>query len=286
MCRLWHGDPVLPPDSHVHTEWSWDAVHGSMQETCARAVELGLAAVAFTEHADYTSWAVEDHDLSGHEHLRPFVSPDGLLTPPPLDVQGYLGCLERCRQQFPDLRIVSGVELGEPHRPLAARDRLLSSCDFDLVLGSLHGLVVDGVFTEMPVLFRTLPADVVMRDYLLEVGVMLKECSSFSVLAHIDYPVRYWPVDRRPFAPEPFEDEFRAALNALASSGRALEVNTTLPLARKVVRWWREEGGETITFGSDAHDPLRLAFGFAEAAQMVEAEGFRPGRDPHDRWTR
>jgi hypothetical protein len=30
-----------PPDGHVHTEWSWDTTVGSMEQTCARAVDLG-----------------------------------------------------------------------------------------------------------------------------------------------------------------------------------------------------------------------------------------------------
>ena len=45
---------VLPADSHVHSQWSWDALAGSMEGTCRRAVEIGLPAVAFTEHADFT----------------------------------------------------------------------------------------------------------------------------------------------------------------------------------------------------------------------------------------
>jgi histidinol-phosphatase (PHP family) len=34
---------------------------------------------------------------------------------------------------------------------------------------------------------------------------------------------------------------------------------------------WREEGGEAVTFGSDAHDPTLLARAFVEAGAMVEA---------------
>jgi hypothetical protein len=54
----------LPADSHVHTEWSWDAQHGSMQRSCAQAVELGLPSVAFTEHVDPTVWTVDSEALS------------------------------------------------------------------------------------------------------------------------------------------------------------------------------------------------------------------------------
>ena len=40
--------PTPVADRHVHSEWSWDAAQGDMMATCARAVELGLPALAFT----------------------------------------------------------------------------------------------------------------------------------------------------------------------------------------------------------------------------------------------
>jgi histidinol-phosphatase (PHP family) len=125
----------------------------------------------------------------------------------------------------------------------------------------------------------------VMRDYLTETANMISACDDFSVLAHIDYPVRYWPAAATPFAPEDFEDEFRLVLRTLADSDRVLEVNTRVPLHQQIVKWWREEGGRAVTFGSDAHSPSRLAHGFAEAAAMVEALEFRPGRHPYDVWS-
>jgi histidinol-phosphatase (PHP family) len=65
-----------------------------------------------------------------------------------------------------------------------------------------------------------------------------------------------------------------------------LEVNTNAPLHPEILGWWHEEGGEAITFASDAHDPTRLARSFADAAATVEAYGFRPGRHPYDFWRR
>ena len=47
-----------------------------------------------------------------------------------------------------------------------------------------------------------------------------------AVLAHIDYPIRYWPVAAGQYSPQRFEDEYRCVLKALADTGRALEVNT------------------------------------------------------------
>jgi histidinol-phosphatase (PHP family) len=51
-----------------------------------------------------------------------------------------------------------------------------------------------------------------------------------------------------------------------------------------LLRWWREEGGTALSFGSDAHLPGYVGERFREAAGRAEAAGFRPGRDPFDFW--
>jgi len=114
----------------------------------------------------------------------------------------------------------------------------------------------------------------VVRMYLGEVLRLVESACAFTVLAHIDYPVRDWPKAAEPYQVEAFEDEYRAVLRALAISGRALEVNTTVPLPAQVVRWWREEGGKAISFGSDAHEPADVARAFREAAAVTTTEGF------------
>ncbi|BCJ78125.1 hypothetical protein CS0771_76690 [Catellatospora sp. IY07-71] len=278
---------VLPADGHVHSEWSWDAYVGSMERTCARAVELGLPAVAFTEHVDFTPWPLQAEELEEeHRFLLDFVNPDGLLVPPRFDADGYLESVQRCRELFPSLRIITGIEFGEPHRHRAEVTRLLAGGAFERVLGSLHCLPIGAGFAEPPHHFqRRQPAEV-MRDYLAEIACLVAGSDVFSVLAHVDYAVRYWPEQAGPFEPHLFEDEFRHALRALAGGGRVLEVNTGGRLHPEIVRWWREEGGEAVTFGSDAHSPRALARDFAQAVAMVEAHGFRPGRHPYDTWFR
>jgi histidinol phosphatase-like PHP family hydrolase len=111
----------LTGDGHVHSEWSWDTggpgsdAGGTMEAMCRRALKIGLPALAFTEHLDLTGWVVDQEDLL--DHLRPLVGDDGLLTPDPLDVGDYLENIDRCRRQFPELRILSGVEFGQPWIP-------------------------------------------------------------------------------------------------------------------------------------------------------------------------
>jgi histidinol-phosphatase (PHP family) len=261
----------LPPDGHVHTEWSWDTRDGSMERACARAAKLGLPSIAFTDHADFGRWITR----AGRE-----------ATAPGLDAPAYLACVQRCRDLFPELRILSGAELGEPHWHAGEVSALLRIGGFDRVLGSVHSIETDGVRAVNGRLYDRLGPGELMRAYLVEALRLASSPAPFTVLAHIDYPVRYWPARAGAFDPAAFEDEYRAVLTALARSGRALEVNTVVPLAAQILRWWSESGGTALVFGSDAHQPARIARGFAAAAAMAEAAGFRPARDPHDFWLR
>jgi histidinol-phosphatase (PHP family) len=278
----------LPGDSHVHSEWSWDArAVGSMEQSCARAVEIGLPAVAFTEHLDHTVWRIDLEGPYAMDHLTAIADPDGMLTPPAFDVAGYLEAIACCRERFPGLRILSGLEIGEPHRHAEACAGVLAAGRFDRVLGSLHSLPDRGGFAEPWGIYPHRDAHDVLREYLAEVTTMVARSEPFAVLAHIDYPVRSWPVQRAgPFDPTALEDEFRGALRATAQSGRALEINTRLPLHATILGWWHEEGGDAVTFGSDAHLASLVGHGFAEAAHMAQAYGFRPGANPYDLWGR
>lgn len=283
------GRVPLPSDSHVHSEWSWDARSGSMERTCARAVELGLPSVAFTEHVDHTVWSVGAQaraELPVDHPVARLVDDADRVHPPPFDAEGYLASVERCRHRFPGLRILTGLELGEPHRHRDDVRRVLAAGDFDRVLGSLHCLPDGDRFHEPDALYERREAGDVVRAYLLEVADLVAGSEAFAVLAHVDYPVRTWPAHLGPFDPGAFEDELRHALRATARTGRALEVNTVVPLGEAVLRWWHEEGGEAVSFGSDAHEPDALARGFADAAAMAEACGFRPGPDPLALWVR
>jgi histidinol-phosphatase (PHP family) len=275
---------MLPADGHVHTEWSWDCEPGDMEASCARAIAVGLPAVAFTEHLDFTVWTGVEPAADAPAKVTDLITVDGTLAPPPLDVDGYLASVQRCREKFPDLLILTGVEVGEPHWHRDRVAAVLAAGQFDRVLGSLHTLPLGAGLNEPGEHFARRPAAEVVRDYLAEIPRLVAGFADFEALAHIDFVSRYWPAAAGQFDPADFEEEFRHALTAVAAAGRALEVNTNRKPFPEIVRWWSEAGGEVITFGSDAHSPVGVGDGFAEAVAMVEALGFRPGRHPYDRW--
>lgn len=282
---------ILPADTHVHSEYSWDTggptdptAVGTMARTCARAVRIGLPAVIFTEHLDFSGWIAAPEDFLEHE--RHLIDSNGLMQPPLMDVEGYYRSIERCRRAFPELRILTGVEFGQPHLDGVAAAAHLDLSDLDRVNGSLHTLPFRGHRSEPTTLFRQLEPDEVIWTYLAEVPRMVAG-GNFEVFTHIDYAVRYWPVEEHgPFDPRPFEEGFREAMRAIAESGRALEMNTGRPLRPWIPQWWSEEGGRAVSFGSDDHNTEGLAANFPEATALLEHFGFSPGRRPEDFWTR
>jgi histidinol-phosphatase (PHP family) len=262
---------LVAADNHVHTEWSWDADFGDMDGTCRRAIELGLSAVAFTEHADFAR------------------GPDAVLDP-----TGYHEAVARCRSKYPGLRILSGVELGEPHK-YPMESRAILSSGVDRVLASVHGVNWNGRYTDACTrgFLSQNNADGFFQLYLGELSALIESDIEFEVLAHVDYPKRYLPEGFEYDLPT-YEDQLRAVLHAAAKRGVVLELNTTrggdpqryVCPSLPVLVWWREEGGRAVSFGSDAHSPTDLANGFAYAGDVAEAAGFRPSEDPNGYWLR
>jgi len=206
---------ALPPDNHVHTHWSWDTSDPStMRRACERAVKLGLPAIAFTEHLDFTVWDPDDR-----------ATDEGLVERhasrhADIDVEGYFAELAEVRDRFKGLRIWSGVETGEPHLFRASVAAHLRAAPVDRVLGSLHSLAKDGRLYGVGHLLWE-DADGTMRRYLGELVDMVETSDVFQVLAHVDFPRRYWPGGTHRYVEKTYEEEYRAVFRALASTGRA-----------------------------------------------------------------
>jgi histidinol-phosphatase (PHP family) len=250
-----------------------------MARSCEQALAIGLPAVAFTEHLEFTEGGEGDAIAGVATDARWWTRIK------PLDVTGYLASVADCRERFPGLRVLSGVETGESHLFAASAGAVVHGHHFDRVLGSLHAVPYKGRLVGADALFGNMPDDDVMSYYFAELLQLIERSDLFEVLAHLDFPRRYWPKGAHLYREEGFEEEYRTVLSALAGTGRVLEVNTKSPLASvDLIRWWRDVGGTAVSFGSDAHMPQRVGDRFKLAVDVVEAAGFRAGRDPYDFW--
>ncbi len=248
-------------DYHVHTAFSQDS-EAPMQAQCEAAIAAGILEIAFTEHEDNNP---DDPTSFYFRHAE------------------YMAELERCRGLFDGrLTIRAGIEISEPHRFKRETETVLSKYSWDFVLGSLHW--VNGQHNTYLKEYYTKFGDwrTSFRMYFTELLDLARD-GDFDVLAHIDYPARYGQQaygDAYDIAE--FEPEIRPALRMLASRGKGIEINTN-PLWRNkthpnppgiVVRWFREEGGQILTVGSDSHRPATTGARIDVALALARQAGF------------
>jgi len=249
-----------PPDYHIHTRFSCDS-ETKMTEACEAAIARGLGEIAFAEHADF----------------EPLDVCRGYLQP-----AAYLDEIERCRRRYGDtLTIRAGVEIGEAHVYRDEAAALLEAHEFDFVLGSLHW--VDGRLHCVGRYFAGRTLDEGLHAYFEELARLAAE-ADYDVLAHFDTIRRaaYRAFGLKVLDYIPYEETIRRTLRTLVERGKGLEVNTVTyrrgmgdpspPL--QVLRWYRELGGEILTFGSDAHTPDAIGSSFDVALEMAQTAGF------------
>ena len=257
-----------------------------MEDTCARAVAYGLPSVAFTEHLEGARWVIPHDRRTDFGDLAAMIDRHGVLAPPVFDVSGYLAAVDRCRDRFIELRIFSGIEVGEPHRHVPQVDAILEGGGFDRILGSLHSIVIDGEERIVDEVFADASRsdediEALMLRYLGDLRVMVGQDDRFEVLAHVDYPVRRL-IERSPsFDLMTYRSPYMEVLEALAASSRVLEYNTTIPMSGVIMEWWYEVGGRAVSVGSDAHEPGRVGRGFSKAESVLTSIGFRSSGDPN-----
>jgi histidinol-phosphatase (PHP family) len=249
---------IHPPDYHIHTYNSVDSTT-QLSAICETAISRGLTEIAITDHADFGP----DDDA---DYFHPVE---------------YLAAIKRCRARCGDqLTIRAGVEMGEPHIFVQQLQDILAAGEFDFVIGSAHYAV--GMKAGWKPAFFEQPLRQGYEGYFQQVVRLAKE-GDFDVLGHIDLIKRDAFKFGQPYdGPEPYADLIRTALRAVIERGKGIEINTS-PLrsglsepcpSLEILRWYRELGGEILTFGSDAHTADDIGADFNVATEMARTAGF------------
>jgi histidinol-phosphatase (PHP family) len=249
----------FPHDYHMHSDVSCDT-RVTMPEMCRAALKLGIAEIAFTEHFD----------------LHPKDSCTGFYKP-----SVYFEKLDAARREFAPagLTIRAGVEVGEYHRYHTVVQPVLAAFPYDIVLGSLHWVGDDVMFDST--YFRTRTPLEAITPYFTELLAMVR-FGGFEVLAHVDVFKRVAYTVYGQYDVCEWEDLIRPVWQACIEQGIGVEINTAAlhweieqthpPL--DALRWYREMGGELLTFGSDGHRPDHVGYGFETARDLALAAGF------------
>ena len=250
------GGGALPGDYHVHTTWSDGS--GSVEECVLRAVELGLPEIGIADHVSTAAKPGEEWWLA-------------------LDrLEAYCEDVRAVAERHPEIRVLLGLEAEYLDGRLAELDALLDAWPFELVVLAVH--VVDGFDFDDPSLrgdSRWSDPDHLFAAYYQTVR-RAAEFGRFDILAHVDY-IGLW--GHRP-GPEVLP-EIEAALDALAASGRALELNTdrvsdpagVMYPSPAILRAARERG-IPLVIDSDAHEAGHVGRLWGEAIAVARRAGY------------
>lgn len=253
---------LLPMDIHSHSENSPDADY-LVLKMCEAAMEKRIALFAITDHYDI------------YLHINDYSALDATLDKAIREISAardlYRG----------KLRILAGIELGQPLENQAKAEEVLKSHPFDFVLGSLHNPPGSPDFYLYDPADESYELEKELENYFIRLLATVR-WGGFDSAAHLSLPFRYILRHHPDYLFGKWDDYLESIVKALAEQGLALEVNTsgvlnrpsyTMPEGRWVKRF-KELGGEKLTLGADAHSPQRVGAGILEGMAIAAEAGF------------
>ncbi len=244
-------------DYHLHTPLCKHA-SGAPEEYARRAVERGIEEIGFSDHSP----------------MPPGFDPEWRMS---IGQYGdYVDMVRACRKAFPGLVIRLGLEADYHPGTEGFVREILGRHEFDYVIGSVHFLGDWGFDNpENAGRFEGRDLHATYAEYYGLVAALART-GLYDIVGHPDVIKKFGHRPSRDY--EPLE---RAALEAVAEAGMALDVNTSglrrpareIYPSLRILRAARSMG-IGITFGSDAHEPGRVGDAFADAAAHAKAAGY------------
>lgn len=246
-------------DMHVHSDNSFDG-NDNVMLLCEKACELGVRAIAFTDHCDVDTLNCNFRKLN----MPAFFEVTKART-------AFVG----------NLVVISGIELGQPVYDKALSEEIIGAFDYDFILASVHNLreMEDFFFLD----YNKYDVDELLTKYFSAV-LEVAQWNQFDSLAHLTYPLRYIVGESHiDVDMHRYKEDIMAIYETLIKNEKALEVNTSglrqhygqcLP-NRELLQLYYDMGGRMITFGSDAHYAADITKGIQEGYQMAYDCGFR-----------
>ncbi|MEE1281326.1 MAG: histidinol-phosphatase HisJ family protein [Acutalibacteraceae bacterium] len=252
-------------DCHTHSKWSFDGCE-KIDDMCEQAVKLGINVLTITDHCEVNGWNTpNDSEFGDFSKLIP----------------ESIKHLKESQIKYADnLKLLSGIELGQAMQDLKSADIALSLDDFDFVLASVHNVRNEKDFYWLE--YTPESAKDLLYTYFNEVLEVVK-WNKFDSLSHLTYPLRYITgvhkinIDINEYLP--IIDKI---FNKLIKNGKALEVNTsglrqeigvTMPDKFLLTRYY-SLGGRLVTIGSDAHKVVDLGKGINKTLHLLKKIGF------------
>lgn len=235
-------------DSHMHTKFSTDSDMKILD-----AIEVSKnrnIGIIITDHMDL-DFPIKD-DFKFH-------------------VPSFFKEYEKYRSNTVKL----GIELGLTKNVVEESEKIITSYDFDFVLGSIHAVRDLDIYAEY--IHQGYNKEDFFTYYLEDMLACVNLYNNFDSLAHIDYPCRYAKFDNNEILVSEYKDKLAEIFDILINKGKVLEVNTSrlnLPEAKSALKdiynLYKDLGGKYVTLGSDAHAYTNIHRNFDIALDFIE----------------
>lgn len=254
-------------DTHTHTKHSCDCSK-IPEDAIVTAIKNGLSGISITDHSDLRLFEM---------YNIPQEIPESCKTADLL--------AEKYKEH---IEVFTGIEISDAAIP-KYHDRLKEAFgfyDYDIVLGSVHIVDLDGKICELSSAdFTNVDASTINNLMDVYFDYMLKTVyeNNFSTLCHVTYALRYinglykkgYLIDRNL---KTIEDIYKVIID----KNTALEINTAKctkenPFAfcpeKELLELYISLGGKMFTLGSDSHIAGSEGRCFKEASDFLKEHG-------------
>ncbi len=261
-------------DCHTHSRNSFDADNDTVIERCERAIELGLDAMAITDHCEVNRFYEKEHYIIDFEQKY-----DDYCFGKAYE--NSMAEITAAKEQYKDkVNLICGIELGQPLADMEVTEKILNDSRLDFVIASMHEMPKHDDFAFLEYTEENVPG-LLKKDF--EEILKIAKWGKFDVLGHITYALRYIQGDYRiKVDMSPYRDIIAEIFKEVIKNGKGIEINTsglrqkygyTFPTL-DYIRLYKDLGGEIITVGSDSHSTADLTKGVREGIQLAKTAGF------------
>jgi len=251
-------------DYHVHSDFSGDAEDSMLDMTLASG-EADIDHICFTDHCDC------DHYLTGLRDDSCFDIWPKILSE-----------FELLQRECPSkLEVSLGLELGEANHYPEWGAKIASQPELDFIIGSVHSLRGLPDFYALKYESEEHCREILFK-YIEEL-IETAKLDYIDVIGH--YTKRYMlrAGFNNQIEEEIYDEPMHELIRTIVQNGKGIEINcsgfrhpginATIPDV-KILRMFKDMGGEIITVGSDAHKVSDAGRGIVHGFKVLQELGY------------
>lgn len=251
-------------DLHTH-HFRCGHADGNIREYVEAGISAGLSVIGISDHTPYFG--------NPEEHPFPHVAMAKK------EFQNYVDEVLKLKQEFEGtIDVLLGIEADYFPEHADVYRQALEQYPFDYIIGSVHSVNEVSIFNKNR--WRNLSNQEKINTKKAYYSLIQESAQSgmFQILGHIDAMKGNYPAFSDILADEAIDETLRV----IAEYGIAIEINTS-GKTKLSGGWYPSDAilkralhfGVDVTFGSDAHTPIRVADEWDDVAKRLKEIGFR-----------